>query len=109
MDILLRLLTTIDSTDSRSKIIDWLKSIKLINGLVELFSYKHMSEVHSNASQVLCDLIRISRDQILTQREMANDSYLSSYDVDSNSQFRDQNLNTIQNLHRNSLLDDIES
>ncbi|CAF0926140.1 unnamed protein product [Brachionus calyciflorus] len=108
-DILLRLLTTIDSFESRSRIIQWLKDIKLINGIVELFSHEYSNEVHSNASQVLCDLIRISRDQILTQRELANDCFLSSYDTDSNSQFRDSNLTTIQNLHKNSLLDEIES
>lgn len=98
-------MTTIDSNDLRFKIVQWLKSINLVQGLIELFSHEKTNQVHSNASQILCDLIRISRDQILTQREIHNECFSAEF---GNEASKDQTI-SIQYLHKNSLLEDIES
>ena len=69
MDILLRLLTTIDNNEMRLRVLEWLKRIKMIENLIGLFSSSYDSQVHSNVAQVLCDIIRISREQIYSDRE----------------------------------------
>lgn len=69
MDILLRLLTTIDGAEMRARVLEWLKDIKIIDKLVELLSYENSNLMQSNASQLLCDIIRISREQLLTNSE----------------------------------------
>ena len=69
MDIFLRLLTTIDGLDLRIKVVEWLKSINLIDNLVNLFKYEYSNQTHSNVAQLLCDIIRISREQILSNKE----------------------------------------
>ncbi|RNA40474.1 serine threonine- phosphatase 6 regulatory subunit 3 isoform X1 [Brachionus plicatilis] len=108
-EILLRFLTNVDTIEIRHKVVQWLKDIGLVNGLVDLFSSEHSDEVHSNASQLFSDLIRISRDQILNQREAANDGFVSVCDISSNAQLKDPNLSSIEYLHKNSLLEQLES
>lgn len=105
----MRFLTNVDTFEIRHKVVQWLKDIKLVNGLVDLFSLEHSGEVHSNASQLFSDLVRISRDQILTQREMSNDGFVSVCDINSNAQPKDPSLTSIEYLHKNSLLEQLES
>ena len=93
MDIILRLITTVDSIDSRNKVLEWLKSIKLVDGLIELFSSTHANEIHANASQLLSDIIRIAREQIL--------SSIFEYE----NMLQDE---TYQNMYKSSLLSEIE-
>ena len=93
MDIILRLITTVDSIDSRNKVLEWLKSIKLVDGLVELLSSTHTNEIHANASQLLSDIIRIAREQIL--------SSIFEYE----NMLQDE---TFQNMYKSSLLSEIE-
>ena len=93
MDIILRLITTVDSIDSRNKVLEWLKSIKLVDGLIELFSSTHTNEVHANASQLLSDIVRIAREQIL--------SSIFEYE----NMLQDE---TYQNMYKSSLLSEIE-
>ena len=125
LDIILRLLTTIDSNEQRLRSIVWLKSIRLIARLTGLFHHELPAQIHSNVSQLMCDIIRISREQILSHREnqmhemtsmqmgrpsFANDIYASSSSsCDSSSRDASDKLSDIKELHSTSLLEDIEA
>ena len=115
MDIILRLLTTIDSNELRIKSIIWLKKINLIGSLTNLFKYDHDNQIHSNASQLICDIIRITREQILNYRESSLDFpsiQLNSFDGANNKEDTKTNAeksNEISELIKSSLLEDIES
>jgi hypothetical protein len=87
MDILLRLLTTIDNNDIKKRVFKWLDDIQLINNLINLFSSNFNEDIHANVSQLLCDIIRIAREQIFSNREAQRESV--SYNNTSNN-----NLNT---------------
>ena len=69
MDILLRLLTTIDDYETRMRVLEWLTLIRIVDNLVGLFHHKYTPQVHSNVAQVLSDIVRIAREQIYTERE----------------------------------------
>ncbi len=114
MDILLRLLTTIDNQEMKSRVLEWLNSINIIEKLVELFHYDYSNLVQSNASQVLCDIIRISREQLLSTNE--NNLQLNSLAInkqnDADENNAEANLNKIEetnNFLTNPLLHSIES
>ncbi len=117
MDILLRLLTTIDSAEMRSRVLDLLKNIKIIEKLVELFGHEYSNLVQSNASQVLCDIIRISREQLLSLNESSLP--INSLAINQQNDFdtmksddNEKNLNKIEELNNfptNPLLESIES
>lgn len=83
---IIRLLITIDSSSlylsnqpppppttpsEESRAIKWLKKIHLIHSLIDLFSQsapisaRSVASVYCNVSQAICDLIRITREQIL--------------------------------------------
>lgn len=98
-----------DTIETRHKVVQWLKDIKLVDGLVDLFSSEHSNEVHSNASQLFSDLIRISRDHILNQRELANDGFMSVCEIGTTTQPKDPSLSSIEYFHKNSLLEQLES
>jgi hypothetical protein len=114
MDILLRLLTTIDNQEMKSRVLEWLNSINIIEKLVELFHYDYSNLVQSNASQVLCDIIRISREQLLSSNE--NNLKLNSLAInkqnDGNENKTEKNITKIEetnNFLNNPLLDSIET
>lgn len=113
MDILLRLLTTIDNPEMKSRVLDWLKSINIIEKLVELLHYNYSNQVQTNASQVLCDIIRISREQLLSNNEnnlQFNTLAIKQNDGDENK--TENNLNKIEEVNpfpTNPLLDSIEA
>jgi hypothetical protein len=115
MDILLRLVALIDNKDLRLTLVEWLKSIKLVRSLVDLLKSDHSNEIHANVSQLLCEIIKVSREQILNIREGYFDT--STTDrfglSDEQSQQSQASLFTsdtsIAFLHKNSLLDEIES
>lgn len=102
-DILLRLLTTIENNDIKIEVVRWLKKIDLVKSLFGLFDSKYTNQIHSNASHLLCDIIRISREQVLIKYE----SYLETKLV--NSESVDNNDGDIEALYKNSLLEEIES
>lgn len=86
MDILLRFLTTIENQEMKKRVLDWLNNIKIIEKIIELFSHEYSSEIHSNAAQILCDIIRISREQIVKVNANENDLYFTpEFNIDSNS------------------------
>ena len=104
IDVLLRLLTTIENNDLRNQVIQWLKRIEIIKHIINLFDYKYNSLYHSNASQLICDIIRISREQILNTHEqnLENKSIQTDNDLINTNEL-------IKNMYHNSLLEEIES
>ena len=114
MDILLKLVALIDDKDLRVPLVEWFKSIKLIQSLVEFFKSEHSNEVHANVAQLLCEIIKVSREQILNIREGLidpNADRFSSNDEQSQQSHQSQISadTSIAYLHKNSLLHDIES
>lgn len=66
MDILMRLLTTIENVELKKRVFTWLIDCELIKNLIGLFSREFTDDVHANVSQSLCDIIRVSREQIFS-------------------------------------------
>ncbi|XP_033888024.3 serine/threonine-protein phosphatase 6 regulatory subunit 2a isoform X2 [Acipenser ruthenus] len=63
MDLLLRLISCVEPAPLRQEVLNWLNEEKLIQRLVDLIRTGQDDEKQSNASQTLCDIIRLSRDQ----------------------------------------------
>ncbi|KAM4677546.1 serine/threonine-protein phosphatase 6 regulatory subunit 2 isoform 2-T2 [Discoglossus pictus] len=63
MDLLLRLISCVEPASLRQEVLNWLNEEKLIQRLVELINSSQNEDRQCNASQALCDLIRLSRDQ----------------------------------------------
>lgn len=63
MDLLLRLVSCVEPAPLRQEVLNWLDEEKLIQRLVELIHSSQEDDRQSNASQTLCDVIRLSRDQ----------------------------------------------
>ena len=75
--------------------------IKLIGSLIGLFKHINTCQVHSNVMQLLCDVIKISREQILSLRESSSYEYQQQpNDVPKSYEIND--------LYKASLLEDIE-
>ncbi|NXX32366.1 PP6R2 phosphatase, partial [Nicator chloris] len=63
MDLLLRLISCVEPTALRQDVLNWLNEARIIQRLVELIRSSQDEDRQSNASQTLCDIIRLSRDQ----------------------------------------------
>uniref|UniRef100_A0A672IK42 Protein phosphatase 6, regulatory subunit 2b n=1 Tax=Salarias fasciatus TaxID=181472 RepID=A0A672IK42_SALFA len=63
MDVLLRLISCVEPPPLRLETLTWLNEQKLAQRLIELIHPERDEERQSNASQTLCDIIRLSRDQ----------------------------------------------
>ncbi|KAM8861552.1 serine/threonine-protein phosphatase 6 regulatory subunit 2 isoform 1-T1 [Synchiropus picturatus] len=63
MDVLLRLISCVEPPPLRLETLTWLNEEKLAQRLIELIHPGRDEERQSNASQTLCDIIRLSRDQ----------------------------------------------
>ncbi|XP_030645702.1 serine/threonine-protein phosphatase 6 regulatory subunit 2 [Chanos chanos] len=63
MDLLLRLISCVEPAPVRQDMLTWLNEEKLIQRLTALIQPHTDTERQSNASQALCDIIRLSRDQ----------------------------------------------
>ncbi|CAG5958089.1 unnamed protein product [Menidia menidia] len=63
MDVLLRLISCVEPPPLRLETLIWLNEQKLAQRLIELIHPERDEERQSNASQTLCDIIRLSRDQ----------------------------------------------
>jgi serine/threonine-protein phosphatase 6 regulatory subunit 1 len=108
IDIILRLLTTIENNEMRSKVNRWLKNIDMVKHITNLFYSKYCSLYHSNASQLLCDIIRVSREQIF----YAHEQVIDNNEMQTNDSFKETGKNTsdiIKSLYSSSLLEEIES
>ncbi|XP_032869271.1 serine/threonine-protein phosphatase 6 regulatory subunit 3-like isoform X1 [Amblyraja radiata] len=65
MDLLLRLLTCVEQPHLRQDVLNWLNEEKIIQRLIEMIYHSKDEDQHSNASQSLCDIIRLSREQMI--------------------------------------------
>ncbi|XP_023558236.1 serine/threonine-protein phosphatase 6 regulatory subunit 2 isoform X3 [Octodon degus] len=63
MDLLLRLVSCVEPLGLRQEVLHWLNEEKVIQKLVELIHPRQDEDRQSNASQALCDIVRLSRDQ----------------------------------------------
>lgn len=71
MDLLLRLISCVEPAPLRQEVLHWLNEEKLVQRLTELIHTGNDEERQSNASQTLCDIIRLSRDQANQMQENA--------------------------------------
>ncbi|KAG7259536.1 hypothetical protein CRUP_007617 [Coryphaenoides rupestris] len=71
MDVLLRLISCVEPASLRQKTLHWLNEEKLAQRLIELIHPERDEERQSNASQTLCDIIRLSRDQANQMQEIS--------------------------------------
>lgn len=65
MDLLLRLLTCVERPQLRQDVVNWLNEEKIVQRLIEQIHPSKDDSQHSNASQSLCDIIRLSREQVI--------------------------------------------
>uniref|UniRef100_A0A8C9PK91 Protein phosphatase 6 regulatory subunit 1 n=1 Tax=Spermophilus dauricus TaxID=99837 RepID=A0A8C9PK91_SPEDA len=65
MDLLLRLLTCVERPQLRQDVFNWLNEEKIVQRLIEQIHPSKDDNQHSNASQSLCDIIRLSRDLMI--------------------------------------------
>ncbi|KAL9984425.1 hypothetical protein ACROYT_G006713 [Oculina patagonica] len=72
MDLLLRLITSVESPQLRQDLLEWLNSQKLVERLVSLIDPEIDEERSCNAAQSLCDVIRLSRDHMSQLQENAD-------------------------------------
>uniref|UniRef100_A0A8C9PLU0 Protein phosphatase 6 regulatory subunit 2 n=1 Tax=Spermophilus dauricus TaxID=99837 RepID=A0A8C9PLU0_SPEDA len=63
MDLLLRLVSCVEPAGLRQEVLHWLNEEKIIQRLVELIHPHQDEDRQSNASQALCDIVRLGRDQ----------------------------------------------
>ncbi|XP_046889669.1 serine/threonine-protein phosphatase 6 regulatory subunit 2 isoform X1 [Hypomesus transpacificus] len=63
MDLLLRLISCVEPAPLRQETLNWLNKERLAQRLIELIHPGIDDERQSNASQTVCDIIRLSRDQ----------------------------------------------
>ncbi|XP_060545082.1 serine/threonine-protein phosphatase 6 regulatory subunit 2 isoform X6 [Pantherophis guttatus] len=72
MDLLLRLVSCVEPAPLRQEVLQWLNDAKLVQRLLELIRPHQDEDRQSNASQTLCDIIRLSRDQSNQFQEVAD-------------------------------------
>ncbi|KAM3923293.1 serine/threonine-protein phosphatase 6 regulatory subunit 1 isoform 2-T2 [Leptodactylus fuscus] len=65
MDLLLRLLTCVEQPQLRQDVFNWLNEEKIVQRLIDMIHPSKDDNQHSNASQSLCDVIRLSREQMI--------------------------------------------
>ncbi|XP_076848959.1 serine/threonine-protein phosphatase 6 regulatory subunit 2 isoform X1 [Brachyhypopomus gauderio] len=83
MDLLLRLISCVEPASLRQTVLTWLNEEHLIERLTELIQPSSDNERQSNASQTLCDIIRMSRDQAM-QETSEPDPLLATVELQQN-------------------------
>uniref|UniRef100_A0A1E1XJF7 Putative sap family cell cycle dependent phosphatase-associated protein n=1 Tax=Amblyomma sculptum TaxID=1581419 RepID=A0A1E1XJF7_AMBSC len=79
MDLLLKFVACTDSEALRASITQWLDSAKVVQQLVALIDPACSEEKHSNAAEALCEMIKLSREQMsLLQEKAPTDPLLES-------------------------------
>ncbi|KAK3776485.1 hypothetical protein RRG08_023835 [Elysia crispata] len=71
MDLLLRLITCIESPEIRRAVIEWLNEEKIVEKLVDSIVVATDEDIHCNAAQSLCDIVRLGREQFIQQQDIA--------------------------------------
>ncbi|CAG2174224.1 unnamed protein product [Oppiella nova] len=79
MDLILKLIVSVDNLDLRKTIIDWLHENDLIKKLLFILKTDCLPQRHINAAQLICDIIKTSREhQSLLQDKADKDLLLES-------------------------------
>ncbi|KAI5624326.1 serine/threonine-protein phosphatase 6 regulatory subunit 2, partial [Silurus asotus] len=81
MDLLLRLISCVEPSSLRHDVLMWLDKEKLIQSLIEFIRPQTDNERQANASQALCDIIRLSRDQVGQQEASDADPLLATLEL----------------------------
>ncbi|XP_072017770.1 serine/threonine-protein phosphatase 6 regulatory subunit 3-A-like isoform X3 [Amphiura filiformis] len=71
MDLILRLITCIESPEVRLNLLQWMNENKFIERLADLIDPETTEDKHSNAAQTLCDIIRLTREHMSQLQEIA--------------------------------------
>ncbi|XP_072164933.1 serine/threonine-protein phosphatase 6 regulatory subunit 3-like isoform X1 [Diadema setosum] len=83
MDLILRLITCIESPEIRIAFLNWLNEQRFIQRLVDLIDAEQSEDTHSNAAQTLCDIVRLSREHMSQLQECAeNDPLLTAVEME---------------------------
>ncbi|XP_034947653.1 serine/threonine-protein phosphatase 6 regulatory subunit 3 [Chelonus insularis] len=69
MDLVLKLVTKVEDADMRPNILNWLNTQQLIQQLIKLLSPTADPNKHTNAAQLLCDIIKSAREYRITSTE----------------------------------------
>lgn len=64
MDLLLRLLTCVEWVELRKAVIEWLNEKQIVEKLIACLVPTQDEDVHCNAAQSLCDIVRLGREQL---------------------------------------------
>ncbi|KAM4825468.1 serine/threonine-protein phosphatase 6 regulatory subunit 1 isoform 3-T3 [Thomomys bottae] len=78
MDLLLRLLTCVERPQLRQDVLTWLNEEKIVQRLIEQIHPSKDDNQHSNASQSLCDITRLSREQMIQSQDSPEPDQLLS-------------------------------
>ncbi|XP_043848834.1 serine/threonine-protein phosphatase 6 regulatory subunit 1 isoform X2 [Dromiciops gliroides] len=78
MDLLLRLLTCVEQPPLRQEVFHWLNDERIVERLVDMIHPDRDDYQHSNASQSLCDIVRLSREQMLHLQDREPDQLLAT-------------------------------
>ncbi|CAN8022679.1 unnamed protein product [Ixodes persulcatus] len=71
MDLLLKFVACADSEILRTSITQWLDSARVVQQLVALIDPSCSEDHHSNAAEALCEMIKLSREQMSLLQEKA--------------------------------------
>lgn len=82
MDLLLRLITCVDPPEAKTKVLQWLSDEQLIEKLVALIGADEEESKHCNASLLLCDIVRMGREQLAAE-EYTTDPLLDKIECDT--------------------------
>lgn len=66
MDLVLKLIIHVQGPEMKQNILNWLDSQQVVQCLVGLLHPSVDAQRHANASQLLCDVIRMSRDKLMS-------------------------------------------
>lgn len=72
MDLLLRLITCIESPETRRAVIEWLNEQQIVQRLVDCIVPAKDEDIHCNAAQSLCDIVRLGREQIIQLQDTSD-------------------------------------
>uniref|UniRef100_A0A224X782 Putative sap family cell cycle dependent phosphatase-associated protein n=1 Tax=Panstrongylus lignarius TaxID=156445 RepID=A0A224X782_9HEMI len=78
MDLTLKLITQVEGDEMQNNLFTWLENEAFISNIVALFHPKIDADRHYNASQLLCDTIKKSREIIASLKEQSNAPTTSS-------------------------------
>ncbi|XP_045465084.1 serine/threonine-protein phosphatase 6 regulatory subunit 3 isoform X2 [Harmonia axyridis] len=72
MDLMLKLFTQVEGIETKQNILNWLDSQQIIQSLVSMFNPSIDKDRHYNVAQLLCDFIRIARENQKNSLERAD-------------------------------------